>query len=219
MNQENLLLLADYIESHSSPEPSYLQAIVRDTQQHVVNPHMLSGHIQGRLLAMFSRMLRPTRILEIGTYTGYSALCLAEGLQAEGKVVTIEKNDELEGRIRHNLSLSPLNERVELIIGSALDILPTLSASEPFDLVFIDGDKREYVAYWEAIQPLLKKEAFILADNTLWDGHICDPHYDRDQQTKGLRQFNDLVGANASIEKVILPIRDGMTLIRLTNQG
>ncbi|MBP5477632.1 MAG: O-methyltransferase [Paludibacteraceae bacterium] len=206
-------VFAEYIEQHSSPEPEYLQVIARSTYLHAVNPHMLSGHVQGRLLALLSRMIRPKRILEIGTYTGYSALCLAEGLTAEGRLLTIERNDELEDRIRGNLSLSALGQHIDLKIGNACEIIPSLPPDERFDLIFIDGDKREYSQYLTAIQDRLTDAGWILADNTLWDGHIVDSAYDRDAQTKGLRAFNDLVAHDSKWEKVIVPIRDGLTII------
>lgn len=209
--------LADYIERHSSVEPVYLQTIACSTHRHVVNPHMLSGHVQGRLLAFLSRMVRPNRILEIGTYTGYSALCLAEGLTDNGRLLTIERNDELEDRIRENLSLSPLGKRIDLRIGNACEIIPCLPQEECFDLIFIDGDKREYPQYFDAIKDRLAEGGWILADNTLWDGHIIDPAYDRDAQTKGLRAFNDLVANDSEWDKVIVPIRDGLTLITRKN--
>lgn len=205
--------LTDYIEQHCSAEPVWLQTIARTTYQHTVNPHMLSGHVQGRLLALLSRMIRPNRILEIGTYTGYSALCLAEGLAAGGRLLTIERNDELEERIRENLSLSPLGNRIDLIIGNACEIIPSLTPEERFDLIFIDGDKREYPLYLDIVKDRLTENGWILADNTLWDGHIVDSAYDHDAQTKGLRTFNDLMANAPEWDKVIVPIRDGLTLI------
>lgn len=204
---------ADYIAQHCSAEPACLQTISRTTHQHVVNPHMLSGHVQGRLLALLSRMIRPNLILEIGTYTGYSALCLAEGLTGCGRLLTIERNDELEERIRENLSLSPLGNRIDLKIGNACEIIPCLPPDKRFDLIFIDGDKREYPLYLDAVKDRLTENGWILADNTLWDGHIIDPAYDRDAQTKGLRTFNDIVANDPKWDKVIVPIRDGLTLI------
>ena len=207
------LLLAEYIEQHSSAEPAYLQTIARTTYQHAVNPHMLSGHVQGRLLAMLSRMIRPKHILEIGTYTGYSALCLAEGLAEKGHLITIERNDEIEEQIRHNLSLSELGQHIDLRIGDALQIIPSLPNDQPFDLIFIDGDKREYLPYWNAVKDLLTADGWIIADNTLWDGHIIDPAYDRDAQTKGLRAFNNEVAQDPLWDKTIIPIRDGLTLL------
>lgn len=212
----NKMTLESYISEHSSPENEVLEAITRDTYVHVLNPHMLSGHVQGRVLSMISHMLRPKRILELGTFTGYSALCLAEGLAEDGKLVTIEHNDELEDTIRHNLSRSPLGEQIELVIGDAKEILSTFNNqhSTLFELVFIDADKREYCAYLEAVYPLVPVGGFIVADNTLWDGHIIDPAYDKDKQTIGLRAFNDKIKEDDRFEQVILPLRDGLTLIR-----
>lgn len=169
--------------------------------------------MQGRVLSMMSWMLRPKRILELGTFTGYSALCLAEGLAEGGKLVTIEHNDELEETIRRNLSRSPLADRIELRIGDCKLVIGDLK-DQVFDLVFIDADKREYCAYLEAVYPLVPVGGFILADNTLWDGHVVDPAYDKDKQTLGLRAFNDKVKEDDRFEQVILPLRDGLTIIR-----
>lgn len=207
--------LQEYIEQHTTPEPEYLARITRDTNLHVLNPHMLSGQVQGELLRMLSRMLRPKRILELGTFTGYSALCLAEGLQEDGELITIEHNDELEETIRRNIAVSPLCARIRVIIGDAREIIQggSLSAEAPFDLVFIDADKREYSAYYDAVFPLVREGGFILADNTLWDGHIIDPAYDRDKQTVALRAFNQAVADDTRVSQVILPLRDGLTLI------
>ena len=211
--------ILDYIESHSSPESEELRYINRRTNVLTVNPHMLSGHIQGRVLSMLSRMIRPRRILELGTFVGYSALCLSEGLSEEGRLVTIEKNDELEDMIRENLSLSPLGEKVELRIGSVQDVLAEMRqdtgrTESLFDMVFMDADKRDYTEDLEAVLPLVREGGWILADNTLWDGHIVDAAYDRDKQTLGLRRFNDYVRNHPDLENVILPIRDGLTIIR-----
>jgi predicted O-methyltransferase YrrM len=210
------MTLEEYISFHTTAEDEALQTIVRSTYNHVLNPHMLSGHVQGRVLSMISHMLRPHRILELGTFTGYSALCLAEGLPDDGIVVTIEHNDELEERIRKNLSLSPLGKKIQLIIGDAIERINELrnEGTNEFDLVFIDADKREYCSYLEAVYPLVPTGGFILADNTLWDGHIIDPAYDKDKQTSGLRAFNDKVASDDRFEQVILPLRDGMTIIR-----
>lgn len=209
----NRMTLESYISEHSSPENEVLEAITRDTYVHVLNPHMLSGHVQGRVLSMISHMLRPKRILELGTFTGYSALCLAEGLAEDGKLVTIEHNDELEETIQRNLSRSPLCERIELRIGDCKLVIDDLK-NQVFDLVFIDADKREYCAYLEAVYPLVPVGGFIVADNTLWDGHIIDPAYDKDKQTLGLRAFNDKLKEDDRFEQVILPLRDGLTIIR-----
>ena len=205
--------LEEYISLHTSPENEVLEAITRDTHVHILNPHMLSGHVQGRVLSMLSHMIRPKRILELGTFTGYSALCLAEGLAEGGRLINIEQNDELEETIQRNLSRSPLCERIELRIGDCKLVIGDLK-DQVFDLVFIDADKREYCAYLEAIYPLVPVGGFILADNTLWDGHIIDPAYDKDKQTLGLRAFNDKLKEDDRFEQVILPLRDGLTLIR-----
>ena len=208
------MTLEEYISEHSTPENEVLQAITRDTYVHVLNPHMLSGHVQGRVLSMISHMIRPKRILELGTFTGYSALCLAEGLVEGGKLVTIEHNDELEETIRRNFARSPLGEKVDLLIGDAKELLHRPSMVDTYDLVFIDADKREYCAYLDLVYPLVPVGGFILADNTLWDGHIIDPAYDKDKQTLGLRAFNDKLKEDNRFEQVILPLRDGLTLIR-----
>ena len=203
----------EYIEQHSSPESDVLQQITRRTYLEVINPRMLSGHVQGRVLSMLSQMIQPKRILELGTFTGYSALCLAEGLTEDGELVTLEHNDEMEDAIRRNLGLSPLGEKVKLVIGDAKESLQRLKGE--FDLVFIDADKKEYCDYLDLVLPLMRKGGWILADNTLWDGHIVDPAYDKDRQTVALRAFNDRVAQDERLEKVILPLRDGLTIIRV----
>lgn len=214
------MTLAEYIEQHSSPESPALKQITRSTHLEVINPRMLSGHIQGRVLSMLSQMIQPKRILELGTFTGYSALCLAEGLTEDGKLITIEHNDEMEDAIRRNLSLSPLGEKIELVIGDAKEELRRLGERREakgtglFDLVFIDADKKEYCDYLDLVLPLMRDGGWILADNTLWDGHIIDPAYDKDKQTLALRAFNDKVMQDKQLEKVILPLRDGLTIIK-----
>jgi predicted O-methyltransferase YrrM len=208
--------ILEYIEQHSSPESDVLQQITHSTHIEMINPRMMSGHVQGRVLSMISQMIQPKRILELGTFTGYSALCLAEGLQEDGQLVSLEHNDELEDMIRRNLSLSPLGERIELIIGDACEWLAAQTTDPLYDLVFIDADKREYCAYLDAVLPLVRPGGWILADNTLWDGHIIEAAYDKDKQTITLRAFNDQVAQDPRLEKVILPIRDGLTIIRLT---
>ena len=210
------MTLEEYISSHSTPENEVLSAITHDTNVHVLNPHMLSGHVQGRVLSMISYMIRPKRILELGTFTGYSALCLAEGLTEDGLLITIEHNDELEDTIRRNFAKSPLGSKIALFIGDAKELLNHQSpiTNHQYELMFIDADKREYCAYLDLIYPLLPVGGFILADNTLWDGHIIDPAYDKDKQTLGLRAFNDRLRDDDRFEQVILPLRDGLTLIR-----
>lgn len=215
------MTLPEYIEQHSSPESPVLQQITRSTHLEVINPRMLSGHVQGRVLSMISQMIRPKRILELGTFTGYSALCLAEGLTEDGRLITIEHNDEMEDSIRRNLALSPLGEKIELVIGDAKEAMRRLGerreakGAEVFDLVFIDADKKEYCDYLDLVLPLMRKGGWILADNTLWDGHIIESAYDKDKQTVALRAFNDKVAQDERLEKVILPLRDGLTIIRV----
>lgn len=206
--------LFEYIEKHSTAENEVLRFITHDTYCNVLNPRMVSGHIQGRLLSMLSKMVRPRRILELGTFTGYSALCLAEGLADGGRLVTIEHNDELEDTIRRNLGLSALGSRIDLVVGDAKEYLR--SETEPFDLVFIDADKREYSAYLDLLleRGLVPAGGWILADNTLWNGHVVDAAYDRDPQTTALRAFNEQVAQDERLEKVILPLRDGLSIIR-----
>ena len=214
------MTLSEYIEQHSSPESTVLQQITRSTHLEVINPRMLSGHVQGRVLSMLSQMIRPKRILELGTFTGYSALCLAEGLTEDGRLITLEHNDEMENSIRRNFALSPLGEKIELVIGDAKEVLENFELGavsdrgEPFDLVFIDADKKEYCDYLDLVLPLVREGGWILADNTLWDGHIVDPAYDKDKQTVALRAFNDKVAQDERLEKVILPLRDGLTIIQ-----
>lgn len=206
--------ILEYIEQHSTPESEALRQIVHTTHIEMINPRMMSGHIQGRVLSMFSQMIRPQRILELGTFTAYSTLCLAEGLADDGTLVTLEHNDELEDMILRNLALSPLGEKVQLVIGDAMEWLSAQSSDWLYDLVFIDADKREYSAYLDAVLPLVRPGGWILADNTLWDGHIIEEAYDKDKQTLALRAFNDKVAQDERLDKVILPLRDGLTIIR-----
>ena len=211
------MTISEYIELHSSPESEVLQQITRSTHLEVINPRMLSGHVQGRVLSMLSQMIAPHRILELGTFTGYSALCLAEGLSDSGRLVTIEHNDEMEDSIRRNLSLSPLGDKIELVIGDAKEWLAQQEKGAGFDLVFIDADKKEYSDYLDLVLPLMRDGGWILADNTLWDGHIVEEAYDKDRQTVALRAFNDKVASDERLAKVILPLRDGLTIIRVKN--
>lgn len=204
--------LKDYILSHSDPEPEYLHELWRATHLQTLHGHMVSGHLQGRLLKMLVEMIRPQRVLEVGTFSGYSALCMAEGLPEGGHLWTYEINDEMEDFTRKWLENSPYHDRITFMIGDAVTEAPKLNLD--FDLAFIDGDKRNYVETYEAILPIVKKGGFLLADNTLWDGHVTDSAYDRDRQTQGIRRFNDHVAVDPRTEQVILPIRDGLTLIR-----
>lgn len=204
--------LDNYILSHIDTEPEYLYRLWRATNIYMLHGRMASGHLQGRLLKMLVRMLRPKNILEVGTFSGYSALCMAEGLDDGGKVYTFEINDEQEDFTRPWIENSPVADKIEFIIGDAITEAPKLGIA--FDMAFIDGDKRTYVETYEMVLSLLNPGGFILADNTLWDGHVTDPAYDKDHQTQGIRRFNDHVAQDDRVEKVILPLRDGLTLIR-----
>lgn len=202
-----------YAERHSSPEPPELYETVRAAHIHLINGRMCSGHLQGRLLTMLTRMARPQRVLELGTFAGYSALCIAEGLEPGAIVTTIEHNDELEDFILDQFARSGYSDRIRLLIGDALELMAGMEA-ESCDMIFIDADKRQYPAYYEECLRLLRPGGFMLADNTLWDGHVVDPAYGRDPQTAGIRRFNDTVAADSRVEKVMLPLRDGLTIIR-----
>ena len=204
--------LDDYILQHTSPEPEYLYRLWRATNIHLLHGRMASGHLQGRLLKMLVQMIHPQNILEVGTFSGYSALCMAEGLEPGGMVYTFEINDEQEDFTRPWIEQSPVADRIRFIIGDALTEAPRLGVT--FDMAFIDGDKRTYRETYEMALAVLRQGGFILADNTLWDGHVVDPHYDRDAQTKGIDTFNDYVMGDPRVEQVILPLRDGLTLIR-----
>ena len=205
-------MLDTYILAHIEPEPDYLYRLWRATNIYMLHGRMASGHLQGRLLKMLVQMIRPRRILEVGTFSGYSALCMAEGLEEDGKVYTFEINDEQEDFTRPWIEGSPMADKVEFIIGDAIKEAPKLGLE--FDMAFIDGDKRTYVETYEMVLKILRPGGFILADNTLWDGHVTDPAYDRDHQTQGIRRFNDHIAQDTRVEQVILPLRDGLTLIR-----
>lgn len=203
----------DYILEHIDEEGDYLKALYRDTHVKLLRPRMASGHLQGRMLKMFVRMIRPRQILEIGTYSGYSALCLAEGLDEGGMLHTFEINDEQEDFTRPWLEGSPYADRIKFYIGDALDQVPQLGIT--FDLAFVDGDKRRYIDYYEMTLAHLSPGGYIIADNTLWDGHVLEEHpHSTDYQTIGIKAFNDLVANDQRVEKVILPLRDGLTIIR-----
>jgi predicted O-methyltransferase YrrM len=204
--------LDDYILSHIDEEGEYLHNLWRATQLKLSYGQMASGHLQGRLLKMLVEMIRPKRILELGTFSGYSALSMAEGLQEDGELHTIEVFDENEDFLRQWISNSPWAERVHLHIGDALDIVPMLG--DNWDLAFIDADKRDYVKYYEMLLPRMNIGGFILADNTLWYGRITEEARPSDLQTLGLQSFNDMVAKDNRVEKIILPLRDGLTIIR-----
>jgi len=204
--------IEEYIEQHIDPEPEWLHALYRQTQLKMLYPRMCSGHLQGRVLKMLVRMIRPQRILELGTYTGYTAQCMAEGVEPGAEVHTVEINEEAEDFIRKHMECCPYADRIHLHIGDASEVLPTL-ADSPFDLVFIDANKRDYSRYYELVMPNVRQGGFIIADNTLWDGHVVDTARHHDEQSLAIATFNDLVAADTRVEKVILPLRDGLTLI------
>jgi len=204
--------LEQYILAHIDPEPHHLARLDRDTHVRLLYARMCSGHLQGRLLKMLVRMVNPCRVLELGTYSGYATQCLAEGLlRDDAHVDTIEIDDELEDFIRKHLACSPVAARITLHIGDAVDILQRLDRQ--FDLIYIDANKRDYVAYYDLAMAHLAEGGYIIADNTLWDGKVTDPAA-HDAQTRGIRAFNDLVARDPRVERVILPLRDGLTLVR-----
>ncbi|MGI6242702.1 MAG: O-methyltransferase [Prevotella sp.] len=228
--------LEKYVLSHTDPEGDYLYRLYRATNIHTIHGHMASGHLQGRLLKMFVMMQRPRYILEVGTFSGYSAICMAEGLKAiwpistgdggeasmdarqapdgeKPRVFTFEINDEMEDFTRPWIENSPVAPYIDFRIGDAMTEAPKLGVK--FDMAFIDGDKRNYVEMYEAVFPLMNSNGIILADNTLWDGHVIDPAYGHDRQTQGIRRFNDYIRDDKRVEKVILPMRDGLTIIRI----
>lgn len=204
--------LEDYILRHIDAESDYLKALYRDTHVKLLRPRMASGHLQGRMLKMFVQMIRPKQVLEIGTYSGYSALCLAEGLEEGALLHTFEINDEQEEFTRPWLEQSPYADKIRFYIGDAMKLLPDMGIT--FDLAFIDGDKRKYTEYYEMVMGMLSTGGYIIADNTLWDGHVLEQPRPADRQTIGIKKFNDLVAADPRVEKVILPLRDGLTIIR-----
>lgn len=205
--------LDEYVLSHIDAEPEYLHRLWRATNVHMLHGRMASGHLQGRLLKMFVKMVNPQNIIEVGTFSGYSALCMAEGLSGDGHLYTFEINDEQEPFTRKWIEESPWVDRITFIIGDAASEAKKIG--KRFDLAFLDGDKRTYVETYEALLPLMNKGGFILADNTLWDGHVTEAEYDNDRQTVGIRRFNDYITSDNRVEKVILPLRDGLTIIRI----
>lgn len=208
INSDNI---EDYILSHIDEEGTLLKQLNRDAHVNLLRPRMLSGHLQGKMLKMFCRMLQPKYILEIGTYTGYATLCLAEGAIDDAEIHTIEVNDELEDFITKYLHKTKLEERIHLHIGDALEIIPTIDRT--FDLVFIDANKRHYIEYYNLIFDKVRRGGLIIADNTLWDGKVLEKAHQTDLQTIGIQNFNDMLAKDERVEKVILPIRDGLTLI------
>ena len=209
-------VLEEYILRHIDEEDDYLKALYRDTHVKLLRPRMASGHLQGRMLKMFVRMIRPKQILEIGTYSGYSALCMAEGLDEGSLLHTFEINDEQEDFTRPWLEQSPYADKIKFYIGDALERMPQLGIT--FDLVFVDGDKRKYLEYYEMSLAHLSPGGYIIADNTLWDGHVTETPNPNDAQTIGIQAFNEFVAKDNRVEKVILPLRDGLTIIRKKNE-
>jgi predicted O-methyltransferase YrrM len=200
-----------YCTLHSTLESETLKMINRDTQANLLKPRMLSGHLQGRILSLISAILKPTNILEIGTYTGYSAICLAEGLTENGKLLTIEADEELETRILKNIELAEMSSKIELKIGKALEVIPTLTQN--FDLVFIDADKLNYIKYYDLVIEKLNIGGLIISDNVLWDGKVVNDNK-KDKTTQLLRQFNTHLFNDNRTQKVLLPIRDGLFVSR-----
>jgi caffeoyl-CoA O-methyltransferase len=205
--------LEDYIEQHSQKEPALLAALNKETYQKILLPRMLSGHFQGRVLSMLSKLIRPVNILEIGTYTGYSALCLCEGMQVTGQLHTIDIKEELVDFQRKHFDKSPWGKQIVQHLGEAVDIIPALDLK--FDLVFIDADKENYLNYFELILPKMNTGGIILSDNVLWSGKVLEPLHPNDLSTKVLLEYNQLLATDPRVETVLLPIRDGLTVSRV----
>ncbi len=201
-----------YAEQFTTAESEVLAALNRETWAKVMTPRMLSGHLQGQALRMFSLMMRPANILEIGTYTGYSAICLAEGLRPGGKLITIDINEELHGMVQRYLERAGLNDRVEALVGNARDIIPTLP--QTFDLVFIDADKENYATYFDLVIDRMSTGGFIIADNVLWSGKVLQPDSELDRETIALKDFARKLKDDSRVETVLLPIRDGLLVAR-----
>ena len=204
--------LLQYTEAHTTDESEILKELNRETQAHVLNPRMLSGHLQGRVLSMLSHMIRPQFILEIGTYTGYSAICLCEGLQQHGKLFTIDINEELEEMVHKYFDKAGLGHRIEQLNGDATSIIPTLHAN--FDLVFIDADKTNYSRYYDLVFDKVNPGGYIVADNVLWSGNVLKSPSEMDDDTKAIISFNAKVQTDVRVENVLLPVRDGLMVIR-----
>ncbi len=204
--------LEQYLETHTTAEDPVLEELSRRTRWETIYPQMMSGALQGRLLEFLSRMIAPEKILEIGTFTGYSAICLARGLQENGKLTTIESNDEMLGISKEFFEKAGLSDKIELIHGNALEIIPALEG--PFDLVFIDADKSEYTEYYHKTLGKVRRGGWILADNVLWDGKVTEPPDKMDAETRSIHRFNEMVKNDPAVEQMILPLRDGIMLIR-----
>lgn len=209
--------IESYCENHTTEEPEILAELNRSTHLKILQPRMLSGHFQGRLLSLLSKMISPKNILEIGTYTGYSAICLAEGLQENGKLTTIDINYELEDFARSYIKKSVFSDKIIQKIGDASIIIPTLK--ETFDLVFIDADKPNYLNYYNLILPKINKGGYIIADNVLWSGKVLTPDKNKDESTQALLEFNKAVQEDKRVENILLPIRDGLMILQKTNNN
>lgn len=204
--------IENYVNAHTSPESGILSELNRQTHIKVLQPRMLSGHLQGRTLSMLSKIIQPKRILEIGTYTGYSAICLAEGLQENGELITIDRNYELEEMVNSYVEKAGFSKQIKMKVGNAMDIIPTLQ--KEFDLVFIDADKSNYSNYYDLLIDELPKGAVLIADNVLWSGKVVDATKKNDVDTEALKVFNAKIQADDRVENVLLPIRDGLMMIR-----
>lgn len=207
------MTLDQYILSHIDPEGDYLHALWRDTQLRLSYGQMASGHLQGRVLKMLVEMAKPLKVLELGTFSGYSTLCMAEGMPPDAELHTFEVFDENEDFLRQWIGGSPYRDRIHLHIGDALQLVPKMDGQ--WDFAYIDADKREYVAYYEMLLPRMRPGGYIVADNTLWYGRVIEKPRESDLQTRGVQAFNELVAADTRVEKVILPLRDGLTVIRI----
>ena len=209
--------LDDYVARHSTPPDDYLHRLYRATHLHLLRPRMASGPVQGQLLRMLMQMVRPRTVVEIGTYSGYSALAMASGMPRGSVVHTFEVNDEQECFTRPWLEGAPYEARVEMWVGNVFELLPPMQLQ--VDVAYIDANKREYVDYYDLLMPYMHPGSLLLADNTLWDGHVTDPAYDHDAQTVAIRQFNDRIAADPRVEQIILPLRDGLSLLRVKDGG
>lgn len=204
-----------YAEEHTQKESDTLAELNRHTWSRILQPRMLSGHIQGRILSMFSKMIGPNRILEIGTYTGYSAICLAEGLKASGKLFTIDINEELEDLVNKFVTKAGKNEQIQMLVGNALEIIPNLN--EEWDIVFIDADKENYSAYFDLVIDRIKPGGYIIADNVLWSGKVVQDLNPKDEETKAILEFNKKIHQDSRVENVLFPVRDGLMVCRKTD--
>ncbi len=209
--------LQDYAESMSSPESSLLDEIAKYTEENVALPVMLSGFLQGRILSAFSSMIQPKYILELGTYTGYSALCMAEGMQEDGKLVTLDKNADLEDKVRSYFARSPYDKNIEYILGDAREIVPTLDYD--WDMVFMDADKKSYGQYFDLLVPKMKKGSYIIADNVLYNGEVVMDESDQSKNGKAIEAFNNKVKNDPRVKVVMLPLRDGLSIIEKTTNN